>query len=152
VCSPSSAAVWGLVALGHPLAAAAVAAATVEGLRRRLGDVPLGEVARVALGGHLAAGAQLARTSVRDWWPATLAASLVARRARRLGLICWVASTAAALRHRAAPLDHPLAFVALRTADGLAYGAGVWAGALRRRRPGALLPTARSVGRRRVTG
>jgi hypothetical protein len=43
-------------------------------------------------------------------------------------------------RHGRSPDQHPLAWAALRVADDLAYGTGVWAGALREREPGPILP------------
>lgn len=151
VCSPWSALVWALVVLGRPLAAAGVVGFSVERLRRRLPGVPIIEVARLSVAGHASAGAQLARTSVRDWWPMTFAAALLSRRARRVASAAWVAAAVFALRHRnqrdgnqragnPSAAGRATEFVLLWAADGLSYGAGVWAGAVRRRRWRVLLP------------
>lgn len=130
-----TAAAWGLVAAGGPAAGVAVAAASSAPLLRRL---PAIEVARVAGGGHLRAGVRLAEAARRTWWPLTLATLLLSRRARRLAPLVtiplvadWVADG------RPVPLP---AYAGLRLADDMAYGAGVWAGALRARSGRALVP------------
>jgi len=71
--------------------------------------------------------------------PVALLAALASRRARRLVLAAAVADAAVAWwPHRAAV--GPLRFAAARRLEDLAYGAGLWAGALRAREPRALLP------------
>ena len=90
------------------------------------------------------AGEQLASCVTRVWWPLALAASLVSRRTRRPLLaaaalpvvIGWVRTTGGPRASR----SKPWAYAALRAVDDLSYGAGVWAGALEERRPGAILP------------
>jgi len=82
----------------------------------------------------------LSRAATRHHWPLAVAAALVSRRARRgllalavaEGLLAWLPS-----RHRGGPLRH----LAARRLDDLAYGAGLWAGAVRARSARALLPT-----------
>lgn len=130
-----TAAAWALAAAGSPAAGIAVAATSSAPLLRQL---PAGEVARVAGGGHLRAGARLAEGARRTWWPLTLAAALVSRRARRLAPLAafplvadWVTD------RRPLPLHR---YVALRIADDLAYGAGVWSGVVRHRSARALAP------------
>jgi hypothetical protein len=68
-----------------------------------------------------------------------LAAATVSRTARRATVLA-VAVRLVRTRHGRSPDQHLLAWAALRVADDLAYGAGVWAGALRDRRPAPLLP------------
>jgi mycofactocin system glycosyltransferase len=144
VLSPWSLVVWSLVAVGRPDAALALAFATTVQLDRRLGDVPTAWSLRLGMGGHLAAGRQLAEAVVRVWWPAVAPAALVHRRARRvlLGAAAWsVVSATLQARRRGTPAPGPWPrFAALVLADHAAYGAGVWRGAVRRRSARALLP------------
>lgn len=143
VLSPWSAAVWGLVLARRPGAAAVLAGGTVVAMAQRVPDLPREEVARLVLGGHLGAGRQLATAAVRVWWPPLLLAAVCSRRARRLGSLSALTVVARAWQHRErghiAPLD-PVLFAALTLADHLSYGAGVWAGCVRHRSIGALLP------------
>ncbi|MEP9362705.1 mycofactocin biosynthesis glycosyltransferase MftF [Nocardioides sp. CN2-186] len=74
---------------------------------------------------------------LRHWWPGAAAAALVSRRARRAvgAALVWDL-----LDHREVPAAQaPEAFVARRL-DDLAYGAGLWWGALRERSPRVLVP------------
>ena len=144
VMSPWSLAVWSLVAAGHPVLGAAVAAGTVARLRSRLDDLPAAEVLRTGVHGHLGAGRQLARAVLRVWWPVAVPAAVVSRRARRV-VFASVAVEAAATWRPASrrglrqPLD-PLRSAVLGLLDDVAYGGGVWLGAARRRSLRALLP------------
>ncbi len=125
---------WLLVALGHPRAAAAVAVLSASLLRRRLAAVhcPPGEAWRLAARGQLTAGTQLAAAVTRTWWPLALVAAIGSRRAcRAVGggaagayLLEWA--------QRRPALD-PVRWIALRLADDVSYGTGVWAGCLRER-------------------
>ena len=81
----------------------------------------------------------LAEAAARPWLPAMLAASTVSRTARRVTAAA-VAVRLVRTRHGRSPDQHPLAWAALRVADDLAYGSGVWAGVLRDREPGPVLP------------
>jgi mycofactocin system glycosyltransferase len=135
-----SAAAWGLAAAGSPVAGALVAAGTAALLPRKLRPVgvPAPVALRLAASGHLAAGRLLADALLRTWWPA---AALAATRSRRARLLL----AAAALPHlvewrRTRPPVGPLPWLALRVADDLAYGAGVWAGCWRERSTTALRP------------
>ena len=94
--SPWSLAVWSLVALGRADAAFALAVATTVQLDRRLGDVPTSWSLRLGLGGHLAAGRQLAEAVVRVWWPVAVPAALVHHRGRRVlaGAATWTVLSA----------------------------------------------------------
>lgn len=133
--SPWSAASWALAALGRPTAALLTAAASAGALPRKLrgrgvpGPVALGLAGR----GHLGAGRLLAEASRRAWWPLLLLAPTGRRMLLAALLPCAV--DAAAAGRAAAP-----AWTALRVADDLAYGAGVWAGCLRHRTLAPLLP------------
>ena len=87
-----------------------------------------------------ASGRTLARAVTRHHWPLALAAAaVVSRRARRGVLAVAVADAVAAWwphRQRVGPVR----FAAARRLEDLAYGAGLWAGAVRARDPRALLP------------
>jgi hypothetical protein len=146
VLSPDIALTWALALTGGRrgrTAALGVLAATSVRLARRLArpgnppPVPL--AAALVGGGVLASGRSLARAVTRHHWPLALAAALISRRARR-GVL-----TAAALDavdgwwpvRREVCL---LRFAAARRLDDLAYGTGLWAGAIRARDPQALIP------------
>ncbi len=134
-----SASVWGLVLVRRPVAAVAVAAGTVVALQRKLDDVPPAESVRLAGLGHLFAGRQVGSAITRAWWPLALCAAVLCRRTRLplLGAatipptLDWLA--------RRGPLD-PARYIALRLTDDVAYGAGLWIGAIEERSIGALAP------------
>jgi mycofactocin system glycosyltransferase len=93
---------------------------------------------RLALTGLVTTADQVVALTLRHWWPLTALAATRSRRARRTLLL---AATYDAVRRReggpVATADAALA----RRVDDLAYGAGLWWGALRQRSPRALLPT-----------
>jgi mycofactocin system glycosyltransferase len=145
VISPSSAAVWLLLLAGRRglLPAAGLLAVASGRLARRLrrpgAPVPAAFAAGLVLRGTATAGTTLARSVTRHHWPLALLAALVSRRARRLVLATALADAALAWwPHRAAV--GLLRFAAARRLEDLAYGTGLWAGALRARDPRALLP------------
>jgi len=145
VVTPSSALAWALTVAGprtRPVGPA-VLVWTVARLARRLGrpgeppPVPL--AAGLVLTGSIAAGRALARAATRHWWPVALMAAVLSRRAR--GWVVGAAVADAALawwphRQRMGPVRFGLA----RRLDDLAYGSGLWWGAVRQRQPRALLP------------
>jgi mycofactocin system glycosyltransferase len=145
VLAPGSAAAWGLVLAGGRPGRALVAGILAVGasrLARRLAGpaepAPVLLAAGLVLRGNALAGAALARAVTRHHWPLALPAALLSRRARR-----WVVGAAvadAALgwwphRRRVGPVR----FAVARRLEDLAYGAGLWWGALRAREPRALL-------------
>ncbi|GAA1780304.1 mycofactocin biosynthesis glycosyltransferase MftF [Nocardioides hankookensis] len=80
---------------------------------------------------------------LRHWWPGAAAASVFSRRARRAVVAAMVWDL---LDHREVPVAQaPEAFLARRL-DDLAYGAGLWWGAVRARSARVLVP--RITGRR----
>jgi mycofactocin system glycosyltransferase len=145
VLNPWSTAVVGLLLARRPLAAAAVAAVVTERLARRLPVAhPRRAAVRVTGLGALGAAAQTADGLTRHYWPLTALACVVSRRARRLvagvalaeGLVDWHRH-----RHRDPRVRvGPLGYVAAHRLDDLAYGAGLWWGALRRRTLAPLRP------------
>ena len=153
VGSPWSFAVVTLAAVGHPVLAGATVASTSWTLRRRLESLSAhGEptrstvAARLVLTGHLSVARQIARATVRPWFPVSLigGALLTAAgpRGRSLRRALSVAAVAGPLEEwvRRRPAIDPARWVAMCLADDLAYSVGVWAGCLGGRRPGPLLP------------
>jgi len=133
-----SALVWALAIMRRPLLAVCVLAGTTVTLSRKLRGVPAAESARLAGLGTLAAGRQLADATTRVWWPLAALLAITFRRSRLPLAVALVAPAAiAALRRRSA---QPLIDAPIQLLDGMAYGAGVWAGALRARDFAAVLP------------
>ncbi len=142
VMSPWSAAAWGLLLLGGrpgAVAAAGVLAVATRQLAQRLGDPPpTGLAAGLVVRGSWSAGRTLARSVTRHHWPLVVPL-LGVRRVRRLVATAAVADAVGAWwpHRREVGL---LRFAAGRRMEDLAYGAGLWRGALRARDPRALLP------------
>jgi mycofactocin system glycosyltransferase len=142
VMSPWSAAAWGLALLGgRPglLGAGAVLAGATRRLAPRLGDPPpTGLAATLVVRGTWSAGRTLARSATRHHWPLVVPL-LGVRRVRR------VVAAAAAVDAVGAWWPHRhevglLRFAAGRRLEDLAYGVGLWRGALAARSVRALLP------------
>jgi mycofactocin system glycosyltransferase len=146
VISPETALAWGLALSGRRwagVASAGVLAVTTTRLALRLtppGERPaIGFAALLVARGVGASGRALARSVTRHHWPLAVPAALVSRRARR-----WVlaAATADALvawwpqRRRVGPVR----FAVARRLEDLAYGWGLWRGAVRARDARALFP------------
>lgn len=138
--SPWTLACWAALAAGRPAAASATALITASLLPRKLSPVgvPAEEAVALALRGHLGAGRVLADAVTRTWWPVAVPA-LAASRTGRLLLAGAVARHAVDWRAARPPVSLPR-WTAARVADDLAYGAGVWWGALRHRTLAPLLP------------
>jgi cellulose synthase/poly-beta-1,6-N-acetylglucosamine synthase-like glycosyltransferase len=146
VLAPESALAWVLAVAGGRrgrLAAAGVLALTSVRLARRLArpgeSLPLGLAAAQVFRGQAASGRTLARAATRHHWPLAVGAAVVSRRAR------WSLLAVAAADGAGAWWPHrrrvgPVRFVLARRAEDLAYGTGLWWGALRGRDPRALLP------------
>lgn len=100
---------------------------------------PLVAAARLAPYGVVSAAWQCAAAATRHWWPVALPAAVVSCRVRRAVLAAAVADGVADWRRTRPELD-PVRYVALRRLDDLAYGAGLWWGALRHRTTGPLRP------------
>jgi hypothetical protein len=152
VVSPWSAAVWGLVLAGASrrsrpefAAAAGLLGLGSARLARRLARPgrrsPLLLAIRLVVGGTGVAGRALARTALRSHWPLVVPLVATSRTARRaLAVLAVLDAGRAWWPHRAA-IGLPGFAAAHRLAD-LAYGAGLWAGAVRARSLRALLPAA----------
>lgn len=143
---------WALVFVGSllaqrrwslPVAAGAAAVAAVR-IGSRLRPTP--DRARIAVRltalGALAATAQTAELLVRHWWPLAVVGSIVSRRLRRATIVAAVAD--ALYEHQRADTGMGvLSFGVARRLDDLAYGAGLWWGAVRSRTSRALRPVVR---------
>jgi len=122
-------------------AAGGIAVGATWQLSRRLehSDRPLLAAARLAPYGVVSALWQCGAAATRHWWPVAVPAMAVSRRARRAVLAAAVLDGLADWRRTRPGLD-PVRYVALRRADDLAYGAGLWRGALRHRTTAPLRP------------
>jgi mycofactocin glycosyltransferase len=146
VLSPWSAAFAGLLLLGRPRLAAAVAVWAAERLSRQLPglDHPRRTAARIVGMGAAGAVAQAADAVTRHYWPLTLLACAVSPRARRTvaavalaeGVVDWAPRRDRDPAVRPGPVGHVVA----HRLDDLAYGAGLWWGALRHRTLAPLRP------------
>jgi mycofactocin system glycosyltransferase len=146
-----SVAVWALVALGQPLGAVAVAGGTAAAMARRLDAVDAPVAAGLVLRGHLGAGELIARALVRPWFPFTVAAAALSRRARTVALFAGLVPPLLDWRRRRPPVD-PVRWTVVSLADDVAYSTGVWAGVLSARSFGALRPGLASWPPRAETG
>lgn len=148
VLSPLAAAIGALALTGSPRAApvaVAVTAVATERLARKLPvRRPRAAAARLIGLGAVGALAQTADAVTRHYWPVAAAACLVSPRARRTvaaialcsGLVDW-------WRHRGAdPRVRPglAGYLLARRLDDLAYGSGLWWGAVRHRTLAPLQP------------
>jgi mycofactocin glycosyltransferase len=151
-----AAAVSVLLLLARPkaaLAAAAVAAGAAVRLSGKLGvRRPHRTAARIIAMSTLGTVAQTADAVTRHFWPLALAASLLSRRARRTVAAVAVVEGVLDWRRRR---DHDprvrpglAGYVLARRLDDLAYGGGLWWGALRHRTWGPLRPVGTKDGRR----
>lgn len=140
-----SAVAWVVAATGWPVPGLGVAGATTALLAPRLRALrhPWKEALRLAGRGHLLAGRQVADAVVRTWWPLALVAAVASRRARRAVLLAAVLPPLFEWATQRPPLD-PLRWLALRLADDVAYGAGVWRGCARAQTLAPLVPDLRS--------
>lgn len=98
--------------------------------------------ARLAAKGVASHGSQAMGLALRHWWPLTVVACLVSRRARRATVAMAVLDAAVVHRGRRPRLD-PVRFFVARRADDASYGVGLWLGAVRARDLGVLLPSVR---------
>jgi mycofactocin glycosyltransferase len=107
-------------------------------LLRTLPDVPerRGLAIRLSLRGLGWALRQESALVLRHWWPVAFCAALVSRRARRVVVSAMAVDMVAGVG--AVPGANPLATFCGRRLDDIAYGAGLWWGALRSGRPGCL--------------
>ena len=138
--TPTIAAAWSMGVVASPVVGALIAVFGALRLSRTLHPVSNAEVARLTLRTHRHAGAMFASALTRTWWPLTLVAAMVSRRARAALMLAAVVPAALEWRRRRPTLD-PVRYLALRVLDDAAYGFGVWQGVRRMRRADAVLPS-----------
>ena len=144
VLRPWSAILLAGVAIGTPWSLGAAGVAVGIAAQRLHDSLPVEARSRIltarligsGVGSALAQGSALA---LRHWWPLAAAAAIRSRRARRL-IAAGAVADAAVEYVRLRPALDPVRFALARRLDDLAYGAGLWAGVVRRRRVRALLP------------
>lgn len=107
---------------------------------------------RLAVRGLGWAARQESALLVRHWWPLTLLGALMSRGVRRAVSTALVIDAAVMVTERRRSAQPPgiITFIAGRRLDDLAYGAGLWWGALKARSPRVLVP--RSPGQSRRHG
>jgi mycofactocin system glycosyltransferase len=146
---PLNAAPWSVAACALVLRArpvpAGVAVALTAGTAVRLGrsipdaDTPVRASVLLTLAAVRGTAEQLTRCATRHYWPVALAAAAASRRARYVLILSAAAEGLADYRRSGTSL-HPAAYLPIRWLDDLAYGAGVWAGAIRGRTAAPLIP------------
>lgn len=126
---------------------AAIAAATATRVSAKLkrSAHPARTSMLLTADGLLAGLSQAMALLLRHWWPLTAAGCLTSPQIRRTMLLTSILDTLIEYRRTPAQLD-PIRFGIARRLDDIAYGTGVWAGALKGRSPRALLPDVRRSG------
>ncbi|GHJ99357.1 mycofactocin biosynthesis glycosyltransferase MftF [Streptomyces sp. NPDC003753] len=146
---PLYAAPWSLAACalllrarpGPAALAAVLTGVTAVRVARRMPDAdhPARAGALLSLAALRGTAEQLLRCATRHHWPLAVTAAAVSRRARYALIVAALAEGLADHRRSGTSLP-PLAHVAVRRLDDLAYGWGVWQGAVRRRTAAPLTP------------
>jgi mycofactocin system glycosyltransferase len=136
-----SAGAWGTLASGYPLIGLIIGAASTVALERKISSQPDSRqlALRLAGRGNIHAGRVIAQAMTRTWWPIALLLSLCSRRARRVTCAAIVLPSLMAWFTKKPKVD-PVSYCALKLADDVAYGTGVWKGVIATRDLGALTP------------
>jgi mycofactocin system glycosyltransferase len=142
--APWSVAACALVLRGRliPLAAAtALAAGATVRLVRLMpdADTPVRAGAQLTLAAVRGTAEQLTRCATRHYWPVAVLAAVVSRRARHVLITGAVLEGLIDFRRSGSQLN-PLVYLLIRRLDDLAYGAGLWCGAIRDRTAAPLIP------------
>ncbi len=138
---PVALAMWGPASALIPVVVAGAVGVALT-LRRQSEPLAGDRSAVIAMalqstGSVLTQGAALA---TRHWWPVTLLMCLLSRRVRRRATAIATLSALVEYARRRPHLD-PVRYLIARRLDDLAYGSGLWAGAVRAGSLRALLPT-----------
>ena len=142
--APWSVAACALVLRGRliPLAAAtALAAGATVRLVRLMpdADTPVRAGAVLTLAAVRGTAEQLTRCATRHYWPVAVLAAVMSRRARHVLITGAVLEGLIDFRRSGSRLN-PLVYLLIRRLDDLAYGAGLWSGAIRDRTAAPLIP------------
>jgi mycofactocin system glycosyltransferase len=137
VLSPAYAIAAGLVLVRSPLAPVGVALAIADGARRVQHTLPDGPGSRATAGriasrGMVWAVRQESALLLRHWWPAAAVGLTCSRTTRRATVTALLVDLLVMVSEvdDLPPTDLP-AHVTARRLDDVAYGAGLWCGALR---------------------
>jgi len=139
-----SVAVCALALRGRPVpigVAAALTACAALRLIRRIpdADTPVRAGALLTLAAVRGSAEQLAGCTTRHYWPVAALAALMSRRAGRLLVSCAAIEGLIDYRRSGSDLN-PLIYLMIRCLDDMAYGAGLWGGAIRHRTAAPLIP------------
>jgi mycofactocin system glycosyltransferase len=146
---PLNAASWSvaacaLVLRGRPVSLG-VAVALIAGAEIRLirripdADTPVRAGTLLTLAAVRGTAEQLMQCATRHYWPVSALAAVMNRRARHV-LIAAAAIEGLVDYWRSGSRLNPLAHLLIRRLDDMAYGAGLWCGAIRRRTAAPLIP------------
>ena len=118
-----------------------LAAVTLVRISKNLGrsDRPLILATELTAQGMSATLAQTMALLLRHWWPLAAFGSIFSARIRR-AIVISAAADSVFEYLRLSPNMNPLTFAVARRLDDLAYGAGVWVGAIRSRSLKSLRP------------
>ena len=119
----------------------ALTAGTAIRLIRRIpdADTPVRAGALLAVAGLRGTAEQLTRCATRHYWPVAALAAALSRRARRVLIAVAVTEGLVDYRRSGSPLN-PLIYLLIRRMDDVAYGAGLWRGAIRGRTAAPFMP------------
>lgn len=136
-----SALAWSAFAIGHPLIGLTIGAGSTVALERKISTQPDSRILalRLAGQGNIHAGRMIAQAITRTWWPIALVLALFSRRGRRIVLAAIVLPSLTKWFATKPKVD-PVSYCALKLADDVAYGTGVWKGVIATRDLGALAP------------
>lgn len=132
-------------------ASAAMAAAAARQVAKTLPcpDIQLRDVAGLTAQGLVSAVLQMSSAVCRSYWPIAVVSAVLSKRCRRAVVAAAVVDAVVDWFGRKAGLDNERqliglpAYILLRRLDDIAYGSGVWIGAVRERSLGALKPEIR---------
>lgn len=136
-----SALAWSALAIGHPLIGLTIGAGSTVALERKISTQPDSRILalRLAGRGNIHAGRMIAQAITRTWWPFALVLALFSRRGRRVVLVASILPALTKWFEKKPKVD-PVSYCALKLADDIAYGTGVWKGVIATRELGALSP------------
>jgi mycofactocin glycosyltransferase len=142
--APWSVAACMLLLRGRPVPAALAAVLAARAATRLAGvmpdaDTPVRAATLLTLAALRGTGEQLIRCAVRDYWPLAIVAAVLSRRARR-AIIAGAVLDGILDHRRSGRPQSLLAHLLLRRLDDMAYGTGLWAGAIHSRSVAHLLP------------
>lgn len=142
--APWSVAACALALRGRPVplgVAVALTAGAAMRLIRRIpdADTPVRAGTLLTLAAVRGAAEQLTQCATRHYWPLAALAAVMNRRARHVLITGAVIEGLIDYRRSGSRLN-PLAYLLIRRLDDLAYGAGLWLGAMRDRTTAPLIP------------